>query len=680
LPAPAQQPLSSSNLNPMAGLIPQSFIDDLLNRTDIVDVVSSRISLKKAGKNHSACCPFHKEKTPSFSVSPDKQFYYCFGCGAGGNALGFIMDHDHLDFIQAVEELAKRAGMEVPREESGRPQAPRQPSDSPIYALLNAASEFYRQALKSHPTRKAAVDYLKGRGLTGEIARDFGLGFAPPGWDNLAKHLGGDSLAQKNLIDAGLLVENADNPEKVKRYDRFRDRVIFPIRDSRGRVIAFGGRVLGDDKPKYLNSPETTVFHKGQELYGLYEARQSNRNLDEIMVVEGYMDVIALAQQGLRNAVATLGTATSEEHLKRLFRIVPSVLFCFDGDQAGRKAAWRALEATLSSLQDGRRARFLFLPEGEDPDTLVRSEGTEAFRARINQQAQPLADYFFQQLCQEADPRSLEGKAHLATLAAPLIDKVPGANLRTLMRQRLSEITGLRSDDSAQAPQHSAPHAPTATPTDHPPHIDYDSQPDYGDIADIADYANYIEAPATSGYDQQNSWKKSEGKTWSKDKNWKKGANDDAPRGPRKAVNVESPTLTALRTLLHHPQLAQKVEDASHFAAEDDTYAQLLVALLEALQKNPKMSSFQLIARWHGTEQGRLLRALAEKEWLISADNLEQQFFDTITRLAARQRERSLEQLLRKARQSELSNEEKEQLRDLLSRNTPAMSPTTTGT
>ena len=427
----------------MAGLIPQGFIDDLLNRTDIVDVVQSRLQMKKAGKNYTACCPFHKEKTPSFSVSPDKQFYYCFGCGAGGNALGFIMDHDNLDFPQAVEELAKAAGMEVPREDSGRNSKPRQPTDSPLYPLLEAAAEFYRLALKGHPQRRAAVDYLKGRGLSGEIARDFGLGFAPPGWDNLFKHLSSDSLQQKAMIDAGLLVENADSG---KRYDRFRDRVMFPIRDSRGRVIAFGGRVLGDDKPKYLNSPETPVFHKGQELYGLYEARKHNRNLDEIIVVEGYMDVIALAQQGLRNAVATLGTATSEEHLKRLFRVVPSVLFCFDGDQAGRNAAWRALEAALPSLQDGRKARFLFLPEGEDPDTLVRAEGTDAFRARINQHAQPLADYFFQQLTEEADPRSLEGKAHMATLAAPLIDKVPGANLRTLMRNRLSQITGLSGE------------------------------------------------------------------------------------------------------------------------------------------------------------------------------------------------------------------------------------------
>ena len=650
----------------MAGLIPQSFIDDLLNRTDIVDVVSSRVQMKKAGKNYTACCPFHKEKTPSFSVSPDKQFYYCFGCGAGGNALGFIMDHDNLDFPQAVEELAKAAGMEIPREESGRAHKPRQPTDSPLYPLLTAAADFYRQALKSHPARKAAVDYLKGRGLTGEIARDFGLGFAPPGWDNLYKHLSSDTLQQKAMIDAGLLVENA---ETGKRYDRFRDRVMFPIRDSRGRIIAFGGRVLGDDKPKYLNSPETPVFHKGQELYGLFEARKFNRSLDEIIVVEGYMDVIALAQQGLRNAVATLGTATSEEHMKRLFRVVPSVLFCFDGDQAGRNAAWRALEATLPCLQDGRRARFLFLPEGEDPDTLVRSEGTDAFKARINQHAQPLADYFFQQLTEEADPRSLEGKAHMATLAAPLIDKVPGANLRTLMRQRLSEITGLTSETVSQLAQN-APVKAQAQPT-YDPGIDYDAMPDYSDFQQPDMYIPQQEwTPKKTGA----GGKKWENKPW--DKKGKRGAEREQAWIP---VGVEPPTLTALRTLLHHPQLAKKVEDAGHFAAEDQTNNQLLIALVEAVQKNPKLSSIQLLSRWHGTEQGRLLQRLLEKEWLIDADNLEQQFFDTITSLSARQRERNLEQLLRKARQGELSSEEKNQLRDLLSRNNPASNPTSTG-
>jgi DNA primase len=652
----------------MAGLIPQGFIDDLLNRTDIVDVVTSRLQMKKAGKNYTACCPFHKEKTPSFSVSPDKQFYYCFGCGAGGNALGFIMDHDNLDFPQAVEDLAKAAGMEVPREEGRGPSKPRQPTDSPLYPLLSAAAQFYQQALKHHPTRKAAVDYLKGRGLSGEIARDFGLGFAPPGWDNLFKHLSSDTLQQRAMIDAGLLIENADNG---KRYDRFRDRVMFPIRDSRGRVIAFGGRVLGDDKPKYLNSPETPVFHKGQELYGLYEARKHNRNLDEIIVVEGYMDVIALAQQGLRNAVATLGTATSEEHLKRLFRVVPSVLFCFDGDQAGRNAAWRALEAALPSLQDGRKARFLFLPEGEDPDTLVRSEGTDAFRARINQHAQPLADYFFQQLTEEADPRSLEGKAHMATLAAPLIDKVPGNNLKTLMRNRLSEITGL----SGEAMSSLAQRAPSEAPPAYDPHVNYDAVPEY--LSQGNDFQ------PQQAWQPQEQWqpgksagqKKWDGKPWDK-----KGRRDFQPRvQPRTPATVEPPTLSALRTLLHYPQLAGKVEDVSHFADEQHVYAQLLVALLGALQKNPGLRSLQLIARWHGTEQGRLLRALAEKEWLIDADNLEQQFFDTITSLSARQRERCLEHLLRKARQSELTADEKNQLRDLLNRNVLAQSPTSTG-
>ncbi|MCL7463028.1 DNA primase [Pseudomonas sp. NW5] len=615
----------------MAGLIPQRFIDDLLSRTDIVEVVGSRVQLKKTGKNYSACCPFHQEKTPSFSVSPDKQFYYCFGCGAGGNALGFLMDHDHLDFPQAVEELAKRAGLDVPREESRPGQRTRQPVDSPLYPLLAAAADYYRQALKSHPARPAAVEYLKSRGLSGVIARDFGLGFAPPGWDNLMKHLGGDSLQQKALIDAGLLIENA---ESGKRYDRFRDRVMFPIRDSRGRVIAFGGRVLGDDKPKYLNSPETPVFHKGQELYGLFEARQHNRDLDEILVVEGYMDVIALAQQGLRNAVATLGTATSEEHIKRLFRLVPSILFCFDGDNAGRKAAWRALEACLPSLQDGRRARFLFLPDGEDPDSLVRREGADAFRARLQQQARPLTDYFFQQLMEEADPATLEGKAHLATLAAPLIERIPGANLRALMRQRLSELSGL-DGDSLQALS-----ASEATP---PP-------------------ASYESAEAWPG----DGWSAAAAPRPRSE--WRGPREAPSIRAPKSGNGVEPPTLSALRTLLHHPQLASKVADARQLAGEDDTYAQLLVALLESLQKQPQQDSLQLLARWHGTEQGRLLRGLAEKEWLIRADNLEQQFFDTINRLAIRQHERQLENLLRKARDSELDAAEKQHLRELLQR------------
>ncbi|TWI56798.1 DNA primase [Pseudomonas duriflava] len=635
----------------MAGLIPQGFIDDLLNRTDIVEVVGSRIKLKKTGKNYSALCPFHNEKSPSFSVSPDKQFYYCFGCGAGGNALGFVMDHDNLDFPEAVDELAKRIGLDVPREESSGTRQSRQAFDSPLYALLTAASDYYRTALKSHPQRKAAVDYLKNRGLTGEIARDYGLGFAPPGWDNLLKHLGGDSLQQKAMIDAGLLIENADSG---KRYDRFRDRVIFPIRDSRGRVIAFGGRVLGDDKPKYLNSPETPVFHKGQELYGLFEARKANRDLDEIIVVEGYMDVIALAQQGIRNAVATLGTATSEEHIKRLFRLVPHILFCFDGDQAGRSAAWRALESALPSLQDGRKVRFLFLPEGEDPDTLVRKEGPDAFQARFIQQALPLAEYFFQQLSGEADPSTLEGKAHLATLATPLIDRIPGNNLRALMRLRLSELTGLTNESLNQFTQPATPIGAASEPYGYEPEPYYDSGYDSSTPA--------RQQPYRSGQKPYSSTKGFRGKK-------PFGAKGDPSfRAPWVPAAVEPPTLSALRSLIHRPALALQVQDAKDIAEENDQYAQLLVALIDALQKKPEQTTLQLLARWHGTEQGKLLRVLAEKEWLISGDNLEQQFFDTIIRLAASQRERSLEQLLRKARESELSAEEKDRLRELLSR------------
>lgn len=633
----------------MAGLIPQSFIDDLLGRIDLVEVIGSRLSLKKTGKNHSARCPFHDEKSPSFTVSPDKQFYYCFGCGATGNAISFLMEYDHLDFIQAVEELARRAGVDVPHEDSRSASASSSAStNAPLYSLLGEASDFYRQALKNHPGRHLAVNYLKSRGLSGIIARDFALGFAPPGWDNLFKRFGQTETQQKALLDAGLLVENADSG---KRYDRFRDRVIFPIRDSRGRVMAFGGRVLGDDKPKYLNSPESPVFHKGRELYGLYEVQKFNRHLTEVMVVEGYMDVIALAQQGLRNAVAVLGTATTEEHIRRLFRLAPSILFCFDGDLAGRKAAWRALEATLPQLQDGYLARFLFLPEGEDPDSLVRREGPEAFQARIQQQAQSLVDYCFQQSAEGIDLRSLEGKAQLGALVSPLIEKVPGLHLRALMHQHLTQLTGLEhgkltaplTQESIQNAQNSMA-GPPRTETQHPQTV-----------------------PKPANTPSARSWQAP-----------RQLAEQRLPHS-RLAAIVESPILTALRTLLRHPELAGKVEDASNIDSEDD-HTQLLIALLSALQKNPQLSTLQLMARWHGTEQGRILRTLAEKEWLISDDNLEQQFFDTINSLVARQREYSLEALLHKARESELSIEEKNQLRRLLQRGSSLTQTTSAGT
>lgn len=621
----------------MAGLIPQGFIDDLLNRTDLVEVVGERISLKKAGRNFTACCPFHQEKTPSFSVSPDKQFYYCFGCGAGGNAIGFVMDHDHVDFPEAVESLARRAGVEVPREEGNRPQQPRQPAQSPLFGILQAACDFYGNALHSHPARQQAVNYLSRRGISKEIAGDFLLGYAPPGWDNLHRELGGDNLKEKYLLEAGLLAENADSG---RRYDRFRDRIIFPIRDSRGRVIGFGGRVLGDDKPKYLNSPETPVFHKGQELYGLYEARQHNRQLQDILVVEGYMDVIALAQQGLRNAVATLGTATTPEHIKRLLRIVPAITFCFDGDNAGRKAAWRALEATLEHMKDGISARFLFLPDGSDPDDLVRSEGADAFKARIASQSLSLSDYFFRHLAEDLDMDSLEGKAHMATLASPLIAAIPGHNLQKLMERQLLQLTGLGISQPAASPQPApAPvhqERPDSTPDwtqDAPPHWTGHYEPAIGN-----DYPP--RQPAT--------------------------ARPARPARNNRPVQVETPHLVAIRSLLHQPELAFKVESARNLAQEDDLHAQLLVSLLEALQKTPQPAPIQLIARWQGTEQGILLRSLAEKEWLIEQDNLEQQFIDTIACLSSRQREIMLNHLLALARSRNLDDSEKQHLNHLL--------------
>ncbi len=336
------------------GRIPQSFIDDVLLRTDIVDVIDARVKLKRAGKNYSACCPFHQEKTPSFTVNREKQFYYCFGCGASGNALSFLLEHDRLDFIDGLKQLAGNVGLTLP--ETRNSNVPAAPSQQPLYDVLENAARFYEQQLRTHQQRNSAVDYLKKRGLTGQLARQFRIGYAPPGWDNLLQALGLEAEQKQLLLQAGLLIHQE---QRNSFYDALRDRVIFPIRDFRGRVIAFGGRVLGDDKPKYLNSPESAVFHKGRELYGLYEAKQSGK-LSRLIVVEGYMDVVALAQHGINEAVATLGTATSTAHVERMLRVVNDIIFCFDGDDAGRRAAWRALENALPMVGDDVNLRFLF--------------------------------------------------------------------------------------------------------------------------------------------------------------------------------------------------------------------------------------------------------------------------------------------------------------------------------
>lgn len=420
----------------MAGRIPQSFIDELINRIDIVDVIDSRLPLKKAGRDFTACCPFHNEKTPSFTVSQSKQFYHCFGCGAHGSAIGFLMDYEHMDFPEAVEELARSAGIEVPHEAGPRRKDAQQGSD--LFALLQRVDRFYQNQLREHPQAGRAIDYLKGRGLSGEIAARFGIGYAPPGWEALSETLSGDAALQQAAQQLGLLVRR----DSGGLYDRFRDRIMFPIRDRRGRVIGFGGRVLGDEKPKYMNSPESAVFHKGQELYGLFEARKAERDLKRLLVVEGYMDVVALAQHGIANAVATLGTATTAEHLERLYRVVPEVVFCFDGDSAGRKAAWRALENALPVMRQGREARFLFLPDGEDPDTLVRKEGREQFLQRVEDSI-PLSSFFYAGLRKQVDTSSMDGRARLAELARPLLVQLPDDLFRDMMLNRLAEMTRL---------------------------------------------------------------------------------------------------------------------------------------------------------------------------------------------------------------------------------------------
>jgi len=426
-----------------SGRITQGFIDQLLARTDIIELISGYLPLKKTGSNYKACCPFHGEKTPSFSVSPSKQFYHCFGCGAHGSAISFMMEYEQLEFVEAIEALAQNAHMDVVREQG---HSPRKNDEPDLHELLEKCNDYYRQQLKQTPS---AIDYLKQRGLSGKIAAKFQIGYAPDGWHTLEQRLG--SKKQRELLKSGMLTENKTG----RIYDRFRSRIMFPIHDYRGRVIAFGGRVLDDGTPKYLNSPETPLFHKGRELYGLYQARKSSKQLSNIVVVEGYMDVVALSQQGIHNAVATLGTATSADHIQRLFKASSEIIFCFDGDRAGRQAAWRALENSLPHLSDGREIKFLFLPDGEDPDSMVQKVGCEAFLAQLNS-ATPLADYLFDNLKQELDLQSMAGRAQLAELCKPHIARLQEGFYKTLLKQRLADLIQLSESQVNQQLRHAA--------------------------------------------------------------------------------------------------------------------------------------------------------------------------------------------------------------------------------
>ena len=646
-------------------LIPQPFIDDLLNRLDIVDIVDKRVKLKKTGKNYSACCPFHNEKTPSFTVSQDKQFYYCFGCGASGNAVGFLMEFDKLGFVDAVEQLASSAGLQIPREEpKNKNQAPKQDFKN-LYKLLADCSDYFQQQLKAHPGRDKAVSYLQNRGLTGHIAKSFGLGYAPKGWDNLLTKFGETDSDRKALVTAGMLIEHED---ENKRYDRFRDRIMFPILDIRGRTIGFGGRVLGEENrvgadgkkvkgsgPKYLNSPETPVFQKGKELYGLYQARQANRELKHLLVVEGYMDVIALAQYGINNAVATLGTACGEDHLKLAFKYTNTIVFCFDGDKAGRTAAKRALENALGVMTDGHQIKFLFLPEGQDPDTLVRQIGQDRF-AELIQKGSPLEEFFFDVLSEGLDISTMEGRARLSKLAAPLLHKLPKSVYRELMFELLSQRTGLSLDILMELIGEPVPVLAPATPTPQteeqttaPPHFSQNQPQDTGAPLDYP-----IEQELAESHFPQQLQLRTEA---------------------RKKSSVElNPIRLATALLLEHPNLAHKLEEPELPETTENLQLMQLFSYLKQ-RENPSFAS--IIGYWSGRfgiEAQQQLTAIMANQLLAQAKrgnnyNDQQELQDALEKLKLQALERERQNQLAELKSrpiNELSPEERQHFLQLL--------------
>jgi len=579
----------------MAGKIPQQFIDELLARVDIVDLIDASVPLKKAGRNHSACCPFHDEKTPSFTVSQDKQFYHCFGCGAHGTAIGFLMEYERLDFLDAVRDLAAHVGMEIPQ---GSYSASSTQNDSkPLYELMQQVANFYRQQLKEHPKGSQAIDYLKARSLSGETAAEFNVGYAPPGWDTLQKHFGSDNV--QPLATTGMLIKK----DSGGHYDRFRERIMFPIRDSRGRVIGFGGRVLGDDTPKYLNSPETPLFHKGKALYGLFEARQANRDIQRLLIVEGYMDVVMLAQHGIRYAVATLGTATTVEHLELMFRTTSEVVFCFDGDRAGRDAANRALENTLPVMQAGRQARFLFLPDGEDPDSLVQKEGKEALEARIDAAA-PLSTYLYDHLAKQVDMSSIDGQARLVELARPHLNKLPTGVFKHMMVTRLAELTRMEARSLNRLLGSNEPVTGNAPPPRH--------------------------------------------------------------QGQRNQKQGKQPSLVrqAITLLLNTPSLGQLEAEPQRFASLNAPGITLLIELLEMLRTSPHLNTGAVLERWREREEGRYLSKLVQQENLVDNEHQEQEFRDLLQQLYRQHCSQRIEFLCNKPA-SEHTDAEKLELQQL---------------
>ncbi|MFI4884126.1 MAG: DNA primase [Steroidobacterales bacterium] len=588
--------------------MPQSFIDELIARADIVEVIGSRVQLKKAGREYKACCPFHNEKTASFWVSPEKQFYHCFGCGAHGTVLRFLMEHDRMAFPEAVEELAGRLGLEVPHEGGSQPAQPHRNSDS-LYDLMASVAGFYSEALTRD---ERAQRYLAGRRLDPEIIRRFGIGYAPNAWNEVLRRFGRDDSMRGALAELGLIVERdgARNQIGERHYDRFRDRVMFPIRDARGRTIAFGGRILDKGEPKYLNSPETTLFHKGRELYGLYEVRRTRSNLKRLLVVEGYMDVVRLHQSGIDYAVATLGTATTPDHLKQVFRLVSEVVFAFDGDRAGRAAAWRALQNALPQAQEGREIRFLFLPEGHDPDTLVGEEGRAAFEKRLDSSTLSLADYLVRELSEHADLRGAGGRARFGELARPLLEKVPEGVYRRLLLEKIAKIV-LLSPENLQR------------------EWDASSAPPQG-----------TSAPGS------------------------------APRAPGSAGRG-SVVRQAIACLLSFPSIAQEVTAAERdgLSSCEEPGVTLLRELLDNLRAQPARVPGQVIERWRDRPGGEALQKLLQSEQILGgAAAATAELKGTLRKLAERTLQKRLEALELKSISSRLDAEELMEFQSLMSK------------
>ena len=620
----------------MAGRIPDSFIETLNDRTNIVDVISTRVPLKKSGREYHGRCPFHDDSSPSFSVNPDKQVYHCFGCGASGGLISFIMEYDNMDFVSAVESLASLAGLEVPTEATD----PEAGERKVLYEILEMADQAFRKALKSNPSRERAVSYLKDRGLTGTIAHRFGLGYAPDGWRFLYDQLSADTQIKKKLLDAGLTVVNSQGRE----YDRFRERVMFPIRDIRGRTIAFGGRVLDDSKPKYLNSPETKLFRKSDTLYGLYEARQVCRSLDRVLVVEGYMDVVALSQFGIDFAVATLGTSLTSQHLDRLSRQTAQVIVCFDGDKAGRTAAKRALDTMLPFLSDEFSIRFLFLPDGHDPDSLVRGEGTDAFLSRLND-ALPVSEALIHLLSDDVDLTKIDGRARLTALALPKIAKIPISIYRSLMLDSLSELSGTRRTDldarlqDLQIEPIGGEEKPANTPGQgQAQEIDtgmtrYESLRPVGDDQFI-DFSENVEPPLEI---------------------------EDIPEAPSdlQFPNPDKPEPLANRLLwllLQNPKLLTDPFTIPERSRLINIRA--LAQVFDWLTTSDNPTTVGLMGHFSGTELGRLLSRLLSREALFSEHSYQVEFQDGLNQLKKQLATESMRLLAEDAKRGKISAED----------------------